>query len=163
VQAVTKSVLYGEVLIAVVQGLLGGIIFFFAGIPSPLFWGFIMAVLAFLPIVGSGMVWIPAGLIKIANNEILNGVLIIILGFVVIGGVDYLMRPKIISGASKTHPLVALIGAFGGLKVFGFVGLILGPLLAALFEALVMFYYEDKKNGKNKPPKEKVRRKRKKR
>jgi predicted PurR-regulated permease PerM len=148
IKAVTKSVLYGEVLIAVVQGILGGTAFFILNIPNPVFWGFMMAVLAFLPILGTGMVWAPAGIFKIATGEPAAGIMLLIYGIIVISGMDYALRPKIISKGGSIHPMTALIGAFGGIKFLGFPGLILGPLVAAILEAVVHFHYEDYLSGK---------------
>jgi predicted PurR-regulated permease PerM len=154
IKTVTRAVLYGEIMISIIQGILGGIAFSIAGIPNPVFWGFAMAVLAFLPFVGSGMIWVPAAIIKIAYGESGMGIFIIIYGVFIVGGIDYYLRPKIISGKSRVHPIIALLGAFGGLKLFGFPGLILGPLLASLFEALIFFYHEEfqskKKENKTK-------------
>ncbi|MBN1792583.1 AI-2E family transporter [Candidatus Woesearchaeota archaeon] len=147
IKDVIVVVLYGDVLIAIIQGALGGTLFFFMGIPNPVFWGFIMAVLAFLPFVGTGFVWVPAALIMFSKGDMISGIIILTVGLVVIGGVDYLVRPKIIAGGSRIHPLSALIGAFGGLKLFGFSGLVLGPLIASIFEALVQFYYEEKNSS----------------
>ncbi len=152
IKNVTKAVIFGEVMIALLQGFLGGIGFLIVGIGNPIFWGFLIAVFAFLPLLGSGMITIPAGIILIANDNALGGIFLIAYGLIIVGGVDYLLRPKIISGGSEIHPLTAMIGVFGGLKLFGFTGIIIGPTIAALFVALISFYYEDyvKSNTKKK-------------
>ncbi|MFH0869827.1 MAG: AI-2E family transporter [archaeon] len=143
IRKVTKSVIYGEVLIALVQGTLGALGFFIAGIGNPVFWGFIMAILAFLPFVSSGLIWLPAALIMISQHQVVNGVFLIIFGLLLVGGIDYFLRPTIISKGSSIHPLTAMIGVFGGLKLFGFPGIVIGPMIAALFMALFSFYHED--------------------
>ncbi len=143
IKSVTQGVIYGQVFISVLQGLLGGIGFFIIGIKNPVFWGFIMTILAFLPVVGTGMVWAPVGIIELANGHIIGGIFILVFGFFIVSGIDNVLRPKIISGKGKIHPIIALIGILGGLKVFGFLGIIIGPLIAALFIALAEFYYED--------------------
>lgn len=143
IKNVTKAVIFGEVLIALTQGLLGGIGFLIVGIGNPVFWGFLIAVFAFLPLLGSGMITIPASIILIANHNALGGVFLLVYGLLVVGGIDYFLRPRIISSGSKIHPLTALIGVFGGLKLFGFTGIIIGPTIVALFVALISFYYED--------------------
>jgi predicted PurR-regulated permease PerM len=149
VQGVTKGVIYGQVLMAILQGTLGGIGFFAAGISSPVFWGFIMTIFAFLPFVGTGLVWIPAGIIEITKGNAVVGILLLIYGFFIVSGIDNLLKPRIISGQSKLHPAVALIGLLGGLKVFGIVGMIIGPLIAALFFSMAGFFYEDYIKKKN--------------
>jgi predicted PurR-regulated permease PerM len=150
IKIVSKTVIYGEVMIALAQGFLGGIIFLLLGIPNPVFWGFIIAILAFLPFVGSGMVWIPAAALKIMQGQVWTGVFLMLYGFMIIGGIDYILRPKIIAGRTRIHPLTALLGAFGGLRLFGFLGLILGPLIAAMFETLIKFHLDEKKENETK-------------
>ncbi|MBU1198617.1 MAG: AI-2E family transporter [Nanoarchaeota archaeon] len=152
IKNVTQAVIYGQIFISILQGLLGGIGFFIVGIPNPVFWGFIMTILAFLPVIGTGFIWAPAAIIEIANSNYLGGIFLLIYGFFIVSGVDNILRPKIISGKGRIHPIVALIGVLGGLKVFGFLGIIIGPLIAALFITLVGFYYEDYVNKKPKQP-----------
>ncbi|MBW2990633.1 AI-2E family transporter [Candidatus Woesearchaeota archaeon] len=149
IKNVTQAVIYGQIFIAVLQGILGGIGFFIVGIPNPVFWGFVMTILAFLPIVGTGMVWAPAGIILIINGNVWWGIFLLVYGFFMIAGIDNILRPRIISGKGKIHPIVALVGLLGGLKVFGFLGIIIGPLIAALFIAMAEFYYEDYVKGKS--------------
>lgn len=148
IKNVTKGVIYGQIFVAVLQGILGGIGFFVVGIPNPVFWGFIMTILAFLPIVGTGLIWGPAGIILIAEGNIIWGIFLLVYGFFIVAGIDNIIRPRIISGKGKIHPIVALIGIIGGLKVFGFLGIIIGPLIAALFITMAEFFYEDYVKGK---------------
>jgi len=143
IKDVTQGVLYGQILIAMIQGALGGLGFFIVGIPNPVFWGFIMTILAFIPVIGTGLVWVPAGIIEIINHNVLGGIFILVYSFLVVTGIDNLLRPKIISGKAKIHPIVALVGVLGGLKVFGLFGIIIGPVIAALFITMAEFFYED--------------------
>ena len=143
IKDVTQAVIYGQIFIALLQGTLGGIGFFIIGIKNPVFWGFIMTILAFLPVVGTGLVWFPAAIIQFANHHILGGIFLLVYGFFIVAGIDNLLRPRIISGGGRIHPVVALIGVLGGLKAFGFLGIIIGPLIAALFIAMTQFFYED--------------------
>lgn len=143
IKDVTQGVLYGQILVALIQGTLGGIAFFFVGIKNPVFWGFIMAILAFIPFVGTGLVWVPAGIILIIKHNVLGGIFIFVFGFIMITGIDNFLKPRIISGKANIHPIVALIGVLGGLKVFGLFGMILGPVIAALFITMSEFFYED--------------------
>ncbi len=143
IKDVTQGVLYGQIFVALIQGALGGLGFFFVGIKNPVFWGFLMAILAFIPFVGTGLVWVPAGIILIIQHNVLGGIFILVFGFVMIAGVDNFLKPKIISGKANIHPIVALIGVLGGLKVFGLFGMIIGPVIAALFITMSEFFYED--------------------
>ncbi|MFH1505656.1 MAG: AI-2E family transporter [archaeon] len=137
------AVMYGQVITAIIQGGLGGLGFLLFGIPNPVLWGFIMIILSFLPIVGAPIIWIPAGIIQIVNGNYVSGIGILIYGIVVISQIDNFIRPKLISRKSKLHPAVVLVGVLGGLKVFGFVGLILGPLILAILMVLLRTYTED--------------------
>ena len=143
IKNVTQAVIYGQIFIALLQGTLGGIGFFIIGIKNPVFWGFIMTILAFLPVLGTGLVWGPAGIIELVNGHIIGGIFLLVYGFFIVAGIDNLLRPRIISGRGRIHPIIALIGVIGGLKVFGFLGIIIGPLIAALFIAMAQFFYED--------------------
>lgn len=143
VKRVTHAVIYGQIFIALIQGTLGGIGFFMVGIKNPVFWGFIMTVLAFIPVTGTGIVWLPAGIIQIMNNDLFGGIFILVYGVFVVSGIDNLLRPGLLSKSGKIHPVVALIGVLGGLKVFGLLGIIIGPLIAAMFITMAEFFYED--------------------
>jgi predicted PurR-regulated permease PerM len=143
IKDVTQGVLYGQILVAMIQGALGGFGFFIIGIKNPVFWGFIMTILAFIPVIGTGLVWVPAGLIEIINHNVLGGVFILVYSFFIVAGIDNFLKPKIISGKANIHPIVALIGVLGGLKVFGLFGMIIGPVIAALFITMAEFFYED--------------------
>ena len=142
-ELVINGVLYGQILTAIIQGGLGGLLLFVFGVPNSLFWGFIMIILAFLPVVGTPMIFVPAGIYMIATGHPLSGILILIIGGVVVMNIDNVIKPKLISARSKVHPVVALIGVLGGLVMFGIVGLILGPIIIALFLTLLRFYAQD--------------------
>jgi predicted PurR-regulated permease PerM len=143
IKGVTHAVIYGQVFIALLEGILGGVGFLIVGIHNPVFWGFIMTVLAFIPLVGAGLIWVPAGIIEIVNHNVLGGIFIMVFCFFVFTVIDNLLRPRIISGKGKIHPIVGLIGVLGGLKLFGFLGIIIGPIIAALFITMAEFFYED--------------------
>jgi predicted PurR-regulated permease PerM len=138
-----SAVMYGQVITAIIQGGLGGLGFLIFGIPNPVLWGFVMIILAFLPVVGPPLVWIPAGIIELINGNYVAGIGILIYGAVVISNVENVIRPRIISGKSKLHPAIVLIGVLGGLKIFGFAGLIIGPLILAILIVLLRTYKED--------------------
>lgn len=143
VKSVTWAVIYGQVVTAMVQGTLGGLGFFFFGVPNPVLWGFLMIILSFLPFVGTPVIWAPAAIIKILSGETLRGVCLLVWGAVLVMNVDNFLKPRLISGRANIHPVTVLLGVLGGLKLFGFIGLVAGPLILALLIALVRFYEED--------------------
>lgn len=117
--------------VAATQGLAGGVIFGLMGLHAPLFWGCVMGFCALIPLVGTSIVWGPAALWLIANGSWPKGALLIALGLVVIGGIDNILRPLLISGRSSMNGLVVFISMLGGIAAFGFIGLVLGPVVAA--------------------------------
>ena len=148
---VAYAVFYGNILTAVLQGILGGIGFLIFGIPSPLLWGFVMMLFALIPYFGTAIVWLPAalniilvGYLQNDNSSTVRGILLIVYGIFIISSIDNFLKPKIISAKAKVHPILVLIGVLGGLSLFGFLGLILGPVMLALLMTFVDIYEEEK-------------------
>jgi predicted PurR-regulated permease PerM len=131
------ATMYSGVAIALIQGLLGGLLFHFVGIPSALFWGAIMAFLSILPFIGAFIVYIPAGLYFIFNGSPLKGMIVIGVGAIIVSQVDNFLRPYLVAGKTSMHPLVLFFSMTGGVTVFGLLGLVVGPLLAAAFLSLL--------------------------
>lgn len=146
VDEITYAVIYGAILIAIVQGTLGGIIFWIFGINSPVFWGLVMILFSFVPFVGASVIWFPAALITFAAGRPGAG-LGIFLGGVFISWVDNIIRPKIVGKKAGIHPVLVLIGVLGGLATFGLVGGILGPLILALFITFLKIYHRERVQG----------------
>lgn len=135
VRRVIEAVFYGQVVAAVAQGALGGVMFWALGIPWPLFWTAVMAILSFLPIVGAFLVWLPASLWLYLEGEPTRAVIMFLWGAIVVSQVDNFIKPRLIGDRAGIHPLLVLLGVFGGLSTFGFLGFLLGPLVIALFLA----------------------------
>ena len=128
-----KALLIGQVLTAIVQGVLGMISFFIVGIQGAFFWGVVMIILSLIPVVGAFLIWLPVGVFLILEGEIVKGVFILLWGGLIVSQIDNIIRPKLVNRYFKLHPVLVFLGVFGGLQLFGMVGLILGPLLFALF------------------------------
>ncbi|MBN1646037.1 AI-2E family transporter [Candidatus Woesearchaeota archaeon] len=143
VEDVTKAVLYGQVLTAIIQGALYGLGFIMAGIPNAFFWTFVMIILCFLPVVGAPIVWIPGAIYLYITGQLAWAIFLLIYSGVFIMQLDNVIKPKLISNKIRIHPAVILLGVLGGLKVFGFVGIILGPLVISLLIVLLRFYVSD--------------------
>jgi predicted PurR-regulated permease PerM len=140
IKSVTWAVVYGQIMTAIIQGGLGGVGFLIFGVPNPILWGSVMVILSFLPILGTALIWVPAGIYLIASGAALRGIGLLIYGGVLVANVDNFLKPRLIAGKSNIHPVVVLLGVLGGLKVFGFIGLFAGPLILALLIALLRFY-----------------------
>ncbi|MDN7142768.1 AI-2E family transporter [Pseudomonas sp. JQ170] len=130
---VVRATVKGNLVVAVTQGALGGIIFWVLGIPSPLVWGVLMAFLSLLPAVGAGIVWAPVAIYFLATGAMWQGVVLAAFGVFVIGLVDNLLRPMLVGKDTKMPDYLILISTLGGLAVFGLNGFVIGPLIAALF------------------------------
>jgi len=139
-RTITQAVLYGQVMTAIVQGTLGALALLVFGVSNWLFWGAIMIVMAFLPVLGTPVVWVPAAVGLILDGETARGIGLLIFGSTVVMNIDNFLRPRLMSGRTKVHPVLILIGVLGGLKIFGFVGMLVGPLILALLVALIKFW-----------------------
>ena len=136
------ATIYGGLLIAMIQGLLGGLSFWVLGLPSPIFWGTAMALLSFIPIGGTALIWVPAAIILLIEGAILKGLLLLGLGVFVISMMDNLLRPFFISSRTNIHPLLLFFAVLGGVRAFGLIGFVAGPLVATLFLTLIEIYIQ---------------------
>ena len=139
-RTITQAVLYGQVMTAIVQGTLGALALLIFGVSNWLFWGAIMIIMAFLPVLGTPVVWVPAAVGLILDGETARGIGLLIFGSTVVMNIDNFLRPRLMSGRTKVHPVLILIGVLGGLKIFGFVGMLVGPLILALLVAFIKFW-----------------------
>jgi predicted PurR-regulated permease PerM len=140
---VTRAVFLGIGLTALVQGILVGVGFWIAGLPSPLVFGVVATLVALIPMVGSALVWVPGVLFLAARGEYGHAIFLAAWGAVVVGMVDNFLRPMLISGRADVPTLAVFVGVMGGLAAFGFIGLFLGPIVLGLLVAL--FRYESEK------------------
>ena len=136
----TKEVIgasvYGVLVIAAVQGTLGGLAFWVLGLPSPLVWGVVMTFMSLIPMAGSFIVWVPAAVYLAATGEWWKAGLLTFWGAIVIGSIDNFLRPKLVGERTKLHELFIFFSVLGGLQVFGVLGLVLGPVVLAITLAL---------------------------
>lgn len=138
--SVTRATLKGSIVIGVLQGGLAGAAFAVVGIPSAVFWGAMMAVLSIIPSVGSALVWGPAVVILISTGEFVRGIGLGIFCAVVVGSLDNLLRPILVGKSTQLHELMIFFSTLGGIFMFGVPGIIIGPIVAALFVALWEIY-----------------------
>ena len=130
---VVRATVKGGILVAMAQGTLGGIAFWFLGIHAALLWAVLMAFLSLVPAIGAGLVWGPVAIYFLTTGALWQGIGLILYGVLVIGLVDNLLRPFLVGKDSKLPDYVVLISTLGGIKVFGLNGLVVGPLIAAMF------------------------------
>jgi predicted PurR-regulated permease PerM len=131
--SVTRATLKGTILIGAAQGLLGGLAFWAAGLDGAIFWGTVMTVLSIIPGVGGALVWVPAAIILVTAGEVWRGIALVLFCALIVGSVDNVLRPRLVGRDTQMHELMIFFSTLGGLLLFGSLGFILGPLLAALF------------------------------
>jgi predicted PurR-regulated permease PerM len=138
---ITENVLFASVLssfaVAAIQGTLGGIAFWIVGIGGPALWGIVMMFASFIPFVGAAIIWGPVALYFLFNGEFLKAGILVLIGVLVIGTVDNILRPILISGRVELNGLLVLISVVGGISAFGLLGIVLGPVLIAVAVAMV--------------------------
>ena len=135
------AVLIGNGLGGLIQGCAGGLIFWILGLNSPFLWGVIMGFLAFLPIVGIGIVLIPTAVFLMLTNSIGVGIFVLVFYGILSWGIEYVFKPKVVGDRVAMHPLIVFFAIIGGLKVYGLLGIIYGPLIATLFLTLADIYF----------------------
>ncbi|MEW6673179.1 MAG: AI-2E family transporter [Thermodesulfobacteriota bacterium] len=135
------AILVGNGLGGLIQGVSGGLVFALFGLESPFLWGVVMALLAFLPIVGIGVVFIPATVYLFLTDRFAAGVFFVVFYVILSGGVEYILKPKLVGKRVKMHTLLVFISIIGGLKLFGILGIIYGPLVATGFLTLTDIYH----------------------
>jgi len=137
IDRVLSAVLFGVFFTCMVQGTLGGIGFWFTGLPSPILFGVLMTGCAIIPVVGTALVWAPAAIVLFLQGEVMNGIIMVGWGAAVVGSIDNIIRPIFISGRGHIPILVTALGGLGGLIAFGLIGLVTGPILLSLLIDLV--------------------------
>lgn len=152
INEILKGVVYGYLLVALIQGALGALGFFLFGIKSPLFWGVAMAFLSLIPVLGTGIIWVPAsilllleGLFQNSTGLVLKAVGLFTYSLIFVGSIDNFLRPKLIGGKAKVHTAIIMLGMFGGIIFLGPLGVILGPLVLSLTVELANLYFVEHK------------------
>ena len=137
---VVAATLRGSFLTALLQGAAGGIVFLFFGLPSPLLWGSVMALLSLVPLVGTSLVWMPVVIYFAVTGDWIKAIALAAICGGIVGSIDNVVKPFLIRGKVEVHTLWVFFGVLGGIGVFGFLGLVLGPLFVALLFTLLEIY-----------------------
>jgi predicted PurR-regulated permease PerM len=137
---VSYAAVFGSILTALVQGFAGSLLFLGLGIPSPLFWGSLVAFVSLIPIVGAFLVWLPWSAYLLLSGDPARAAAMLGIGGLVVSSIDNVLKPMIIRGRTDMHPLLVFLSVLGGMQAFGFIGILLGPLVIALFLSFLDFY-----------------------
>lgn len=142
-KAQTLSNAVGVPMIAVAHGLLAYAVYLFTGVNESGFWAVLTGFASIIPIIGTGLIWIPIAVYQLANGETWHGVVVFVWGFVVIGSIDNIIRFLLAKKMANVHPIVTVLGVIMGLQFFGITGLIFGPLIISYFLILLKIYYAE--------------------
>lgn len=134
---VINASVHGNMVIALIQGIMGGLAFLWLGLPSPLLWGSIMTLLSMIPLIGSTVVWIPTAGWLLLNGHYFKALFLALWGGLAISSVDNFLRPRLVGGRTRLHELLIFFSVVGGLQAFGILGIVIGPVLVAITLALL--------------------------
>jgi predicted PurR-regulated permease PerM len=134
------ATVYGTFVVAAVQGVLGGLMFWWLGLPAPLLWGLVMGLLAVVPVLGAFIIWIPAALFLFATGSEGKALVLALWGTIVVGGIDNVLYPLLVGNSLKMHTIIAFVSIVGGMIFFGAAGLILGPIVFTVTRVLLQIW-----------------------
>ncbi|MFY2559695.1 AI-2E family transporter [Corallococcus terminator] len=140
---VAYAIVYGNTITAIIQGAVGFVGLLIAGVPHAGVWGAAMVLVALVPVGGTALVWGPIGAVLIAVGQVSEGIFLLAWGAFLVGSIDNVIRPRLCGSRMALHPLLVFLSMFGGLAVFGMMGLLVGPLIASIFMAMVRIYRRD--------------------
>lgn len=153
---VISAGVYGVVSIAAIQGLLGGLAFWVLGVPSPILWGVLMTFVCMIPVAGSFFIWLPLAIYLMITGHWTKAILLILWGALIISTIDNFLRPKLIKNQTKLHELFVFFSVLGGMRVFGLLGIILGPVVLAITIGLINTFSRDDRAAENHPDAERL-------
>jgi predicted PurR-regulated permease PerM len=137
------ATVYGGLVVAAVQGALVGLALWVFGVPSPVLWGAVAAMFSLVPLVGSAAVWLPAAIYLFINGHWVQALILVAWGGGVVGTIDNVLRPMLMSGRVRMHTLLIFFSVFGGVQVFGFIGLFAGPVILAITMTVLSLLREE--------------------
>ncbi|RLA26548.1 MAG: AI-2E family transporter [Gammaproteobacteria bacterium] len=140
---VSRATIKGTLLIGLVQGFLGGVMFSILGVTGAVFWGVVMVIFSILPLVGASIVWIPVAIFLLVSGAWIKALVLAVFGVLVIGLIDNLLRPILIGRDTKMPDYIILLSTLGGLSIFGISGFVIGPIVASLFLAVWVMFQEE--------------------
>jgi predicted PurR-regulated permease PerM len=135
-----RATIRGTLLIGLIQGFLGAILFSVTGVQGAIIWAIIMTITAIIPAAGSYVIWLPAGIISLIIGDVWQGILILAFGFLIIGTIDNFLRPILVGKDTQIHPLLILFSTLGGILLFGISGFLIGPIITSFLLALWEMY-----------------------
>jgi predicted PurR-regulated permease PerM len=142
---IARSLLLGYIMVALVQAVLAYIIFSLFQVKGALVFAFLTFVCVFIPMIGGSLIWAPLGIVRIVNGDLIGGIIFLIVSGIVISLLDNILRPMFLQNRIQLHPFIIFFAILGGLRVFGFNGLILGPMVVILFLTVLDLFLTEHK------------------
>jgi predicted PurR-regulated permease PerM len=143
---ISHSMIYGQIVVGMLQGLLACLGFLVLGVPNPVLWGFLTAIISIIPMLGAVMVWLPIVIylfiIGLPTGVYWKALTLLIYGSLVVSTIDNFMKPKIVGDRAGIHPLIIFFGILGGIQLMGLPGILIGPLVLALFDVVISIFRE---------------------
>ena len=139
----TRTLILGQLLVAIIQGTLGGLGFYFSHVSGAVLWGLVMVLMSFIPVLGASLVWFPAAVYLLLQEDYFSGIGLILWGMLIVGTVDNIVRPKLTGTLGKIHPVTVMLGVFIGMKEWGFIGLVIGPIIITVLLNLIRMFREE--------------------
>ncbi len=147
---VSRATIKGTLVVGLVQGTLGGLIFWALGFQAAVFWGVVMVAMSMLPVVGAGLIWLPAAIVLLTGGAYIKAMILVVFGVLVIGLADNFLRPMLVGRDTRMPDYLILLSTIGGITMFGVSGFVVGPIIAALFLTVWEMFaleYADGKRG----------------
>ena len=141
--SIVHAMFKGTFIIALIQGIIGGILFAVVGLPSAALWAFVMALLALIPAIGPALIWAPAGVLLLFSGSVWEGITVLVVGVLVISLIDNLLRPVLVGKEAEMPDVLVLLSVLGGLSLFGIAGIIVGPVITAFFLSMWQLFEHD--------------------
>jgi len=142
----SRGMLMGQIVVGLVQGILAWLGFYLLGVPNPVLWGSVTAVISIIPLLGAVLIWVPIviylAISATVTGEYWKAIALLFYGTFVISLIDNVLKPKIVGERANIHPLVILFGILGGIQLFGIPGILLGPLVLTIFDVMIEIYKE---------------------
>ncbi len=139
---ISRGMVLGQIVVGILHGLLAWFVYAALGVPNAVLWSFLTAVISIIPVLGSGLVWGPISLYLLITGDYFAGAMLLLYGFGVMSALDNFLKPKIIGDRASIHPLLVLFGIIGGVQLLGLPGILIGPLILALFDVVLGIFRE---------------------
>lgn len=140
----SRGMILGQIVVGIIQGFLAWIAFFLLGVPNPVLWGFVTAIISIIPLLGAALVWFPISIYLFIAGYMggvyWKGIVLLLYGTFVISTVDNVLKPKIVGDRARVHPLVILFGILGGIQLMGIPGILIGPMVLTLFDVIMEMF-----------------------